>query len=120
MILVTLVACNHAPSEWPDASLSPDGKAPWGHPTETACDNMDDPEAFEVDGFTFCGRDDALDKTAVDDPIYGPCDTAPDDADGRVFAVFDGVRARGWSIPKLIDRELVNDDWGGEPILVDY
>lgn len=118
--MIWLVACNHAPSDFRDGSIAPNGKAPWGYPTEVACDEMDDPDAVEIDGFTYCGRRTAGGKVSVDDPIYRPCDQLPDDVAGTVFSVFDGVRARAWSIEKLDDRELVNDDWDGEPILVDY
>ena len=120
MTLVALLACNHAPSEWPDPGISPQGQAPWGYPTDLVCDERDDADAVEIDGFTFCGAKEALGKPAIDDPIYRPCSDLPDDLSVRVLSVFDGVRARAWPIADLLGRELVNDDWGGVPILVDY
>jgi hypothetical protein len=120
-LVVVLAACNNAPVGWPIDDVAPDGKAPWSHPSDDACLNLADPDAFEVDGYLFCAADEAADMIPVDDPVYQGCgETTAEDIDGRVLAVFDGVRARGYANGLLKGREVVNDWWGDEPLLVDW
>jgi hypothetical protein len=120
-VFTVLVACNSAPVGWPLDDVAPDGKAPWGHPSDDKCLSLEDPEAFLVDGYLFCGMEQGLAKIPVDDPIYEACgDTTATADDDRVFTVFDGVRARAYPIPLLEGREIVNDWWGDEPLLVDW
>jgi len=119
--LVLLAACNTAPVGWPTDDVAPDGKAPWSHPSDDACLSLADPEAFEVDGYLFCGSAEGLSKIPVDDPIYESCgDTTAEEIAGRVVAVFDGARARAYPIALLEGREIVNDWWGDDPLLVDW
>ena len=121
VLVATLAACNSAPVGWPLDEVAPDGKAPWGHPSDDVCLALADPEAFEVDGYLFCAMEDGLSKIPVDDPIYEPCDGPQTNLPNiDVVAAFDGVRARAWPLEKLQGRELVNDLWGDEPRLVDW
>jgi len=118
---VLLAACNTAPVGWPTDDVAPDGKAPWSHPSDDACLNLADPEAFEVDGFLFCARSEGERKIPVDDPIYVSCgDTTAEEIEGRVVTVFDGFRARAYPIQLLDGREIVNDWWGNDALLVDW
>ncbi|MEQ1503502.1 MAG: hypothetical protein ABMB14_14795 [Myxococcota bacterium] len=119
-MIVSLVACNLQGQPWPDDSIGPDGKAPWSHPTDLACVERGDPDQKEIDGYLFCGADEARQKVPIDDPVYAPCAGFVAPFDGPVLAVFDGVLARGYSVDLLKGREIVNDDWAGEPIVVDY
>jgi hypothetical protein len=116
---LTLAGCHLTPI-WPDDAVAPGADAPWNYPTDVACDKRGDVDAFEVDGFLYCAADAATTKIPVDDPHYVACGDAaiPDDAD--LLVLFDGARARGYRIGALRDRELVNTEWEGEPILVDY
>ncbi|MEZ4235489.1 MAG: DUF3179 domain-containing (seleno)protein [Myxococcota bacterium] len=117
-LLLGLVGCNLTPTPWPDPSVAPGGRAPWSHPTDRICRQRQDPGMFEVDGFLFCGDNPGLNKVPIDDPVYVACADAT--LDERVMAVFDGTRARAYALRGLYKRELVNDDWDGEPLLVDY
>ena len=117
---VPLICASCLTPAWPDAGISPRGSAPWGFPTDVACDRRDDESTLEVDGFTFCGLEDGLAKVPVDDPIYYGCDEGDPNTTVELLAVFDGTRARGYAIAELIGRELVNTEWDGAPLLVDY
>lgn len=113
-------ACGLTP-RWPSDARSPYGDAPWAHPTEQACDTIQDPTATVVDGFTWCHASPRGVKIAVDDPIFEPCrgDLLPDDV--PLMAVFDGARADGYPIALLGNgRELLATTWGDEPLLVDW
>jgi hypothetical protein len=88
-------------------------------PNDLFCSKYDEAETFEVDGFLFCGAD-LKKKVPVDDPIYWDCHKVRADTDGEVLSLFDGVHARAWPIEALHKREIVNDDFFGEPIAVDY
>jgi hypothetical protein len=109
-------ACN---PEVDGDEIAPGARAPSDRPTDIICEERDDPDAFEVDGFLFCAAN--LDKKVpVDDPIYVDCDEIPAEAEGDVLSLFDGEHARAWPIEGLHKREIVNDDFFGEPITVDY
>jgi hypothetical protein len=99
--------------------IAPGARAPSDRPTDIVCNDRNDPNAFEVDGFLFCA-DNLAKKVPVDDPIYVGCDEVPADARGEVLSLFDGVHARAWPLEGLHKREIVNDDFFGEPIVVDY
>ena len=114
--LLLAAACNTAPL-WPDDAIAPGGHAPWAAPSDDACEDFED--RIEIDGFALCGVGRAITKTPVDDPIYAGCDSDLG-ADREVVSLFDGARARAYPVDLLIGRELVNTDWDGEPVLVDY
>lgn len=118
---VAAAGCNWVPTPYPDPAVAPGGNAPWSHPTNTACDARPESRETDIDGFAFCGRDEGMAKIPIDDPVYVKCADAPPEA-GRitVFSVFDGLKARGYVVSEMLGRELVNDDWDGEPLLVDY
>jgi hypothetical protein len=59
-------------------------------------------------------------KVPIDDPIYTSCDAELPDQNGIVFTVFDGARAQAYPVALMEGRELVNTEWNGEPVLVDY
>jgi hypothetical protein len=118
VVLAVAAGCNLTPTPWPDLSTAPGGRAPWGHPTDVICEHRDDVDQVEIDGYLFCGQNPGSNKVPVDDPIYAPCRESR--FDGDVMAVFDGQRARAYAIARIKDRELVNDDWDGEPLLVDF
>lgn len=116
-----LLSCNRAPVDYRDVGIAPGAKYPWAGPTDRACerrDETDDP----IDGFYFCASDEAVDIVPVDDPLYEPCDdpSLAAFADDVFLTAFDGVRAGAWRIDDLLGRELVHEDWGDEPLLVDY
>ncbi len=102
---------------WPYEGLAPGAQAPWNAPSDEICEQRDDPIA-RVDDTLWCGAVAAENKIAVLDPIFERCDRAA--PNGAVLAVFDGVLARGYPLAELDDREVVNDWWRGEPLLVDY
>ena len=116
MVPLALVGCNTAPL-WPDRSSAPDGNAPWFGPSDKVC--LGEPDAVEYDGYLFCKQAGATLKVPIDDPIYTSC-SADLDQKGDVLALFDGVRARAYPVDLMLGRELVNTDWDGEPVLVDY
>jgi hypothetical protein len=121
MIVGLLAACNTAPVGWPLDGTAPGAEAPWFHPSDDKCLAMADPYAFEVDGYLFCGLEAGERKIPIDDPIYEPCDGPQTNLEStRVVTVFDGLRARAWPKTLLDGRELVNDWWGDEPLLVDW
>jgi hypothetical protein len=105
---------------WPDDAIAPRGEAPWSHPSDDACLAQADLDAFEVDGFLFCGAAAGTNKIPVDDPVYAPCDAGRLGANEAVLSVFDGAHAQGYRIASLLGREIVHADWLGEPILVDF
>lgn len=117
--LVLLTACNTAPVDYRDLGTAPGAEAPWGAPSEGVCaDRVPRPEDEVIDGYTLCAENQLLEIVPIDDPIYVPCEEAA--LIGEVVYVFDGVRARGYSKSFLDDRELVHDEWGGVPVLVDH
>jgi hypothetical protein len=118
LLCVPTLACNLTPTPWPDPSRVSGAKAPWAHPTDLVCASRDDPDSVEIDGFLFCAGDAIQSKIPVDDPRFVSCERSR--IDGPVLAVFDGQRARGYSIARMSGREVVNDEWDGEPILVDF
>ena len=79
-----------------------------------------------VDGFYLCMREN--DIVPVDDPVFVSCDRTAIGPDGAallpeddVFAVFDGIHARGYPMSWLATpREAIHDWMGGTPILVDW
>ena len=119
--VILLAACNTAPIGWPYDDVAPDGQAPWSHPSDDTCLELADPDAFVVDGYLFCAAEDGAGMIPVDDPVYQSCgETTAAEIDGRVLAVFDGYRARAYAISLLKGREVVNDWWGDDPLLVDW
>jgi hypothetical protein len=119
MVVLALTACNTAPLDYRALGQAPGGSAGWGWPSERACDRQpDEPDDVVVDGFTLCARDN--DIVPVDDPIHEPCAKHALGAQELVFAVTDGVHARGYALDALIGRELVHEDWGTGPLLVDF
>jgi hypothetical protein len=115
--LLALVACNTAPTDYRVAKV-PGAKAPYAGPTDDACVERGVLDT-EIDGFYFCGEDEGRTKIPVDDPIVVACrDVDPDDR--QVVSVFDGVTARAYPTELLLGRELVNDQWGDEPLLIDF
>jgi len=116
-----VAACNTADVGWPWSGTAPGAEAPWFHPSDDKCNAREDTDAFEVDGYLYCGLEAGLNKVPIDDPIYEPCDgPQTNDTDISVVTAFDGVRARAWPEELLQGRELVNDWWGDEPRLVDW
>ncbi len=110
-LLSWLVACNQAPESY----LEPG----WNTPSEAACDRREDrPDDVEVNGFTLCGRDG--DIVPIDDPILVGCSQSVLAPDVPVFSVFDGVDARAYPIALLEGRELLHDEYGDGPLLVDW
>lgn len=119
MVLAALTACNTAPLDYRAIGQAPGASAGWGWPSERACDRQPDmSDDVVVDGFTLCAR--TNDIVPVDDPVYGPCDAGALAKSADVFAVFDGIHARGYATASLQGRELVHDDWGTGPVLVDF
>lgn len=118
--LVLLVGCNGAPVDYTDVGSAPGAVGAWGGPSELACDAQPDAESdLVVGGFTLCGRE--HDIVPIDDPVLEPCDPDPvGDPDAEVFYVFDGLQARAYVIEALKGRELVHDEWGELPIIVDW
>ncbi len=121
VLIVALGAgCNRAPWDYRDVGRAPGGVAPWGTPTEVACDrHEDDPDDVVVDGFTLCARDNGI--VEVDDPILVACADVTLSERTAVFTVFDGLFARAYAIDALVGRELVHDTWGDAgPLLIDW
>lgn len=117
--LLGLLACNTAPLDYREG-LAPRAQSAWFAPSDDFCDQFDDDQVL-VDGFHWCGMSRGTEVIAVDDPIYTPCAEVPAPAPGQTaLTVFDGVLARAYPLELLIGRELVHDDWRGEPLLVDF
>lgn len=116
-VLAGALACNSAPLDYREGK-APGAPVDWAGPTDDFC-LMAPGESMEVDGFLFCAEVPGRKKIPVDDPVLVPCASAVDDAI-RVVSVFDGVTARAYAVEPLLGRELVNDDFGDEPLLVDY
>ena len=121
MIIFTLFACNQAPIDYSPSDFAPRGAAPYAHPSETFCPERDTGivDYPVIDGFRFCNYSPTGKKIPVDDPIYTPCSDAKYTPE-PVFYVTDGVRARAYQIQALDQREIVNDQWGAESVLVDF
>lgn len=115
--LLGLLACNTAPTDY-RGGAAPGALSPWFEPSEEFCD-QNDLERILIDGYHWCGMLRSNEVIAVDDPIYTPC-AAVSEANGTALTVFDGVLARAYPLDLMVGRELVNDDWRGEPLLVDY
>ena len=116
MLLTLLWACNTAPLDY-RVGRAPGASAAWWGPTHSACDASGNAVA-EYDGFELCEVEAGEAMVPVDDPILVPCsDTL---ADVRVVSVFDGETARAYAVAPLLGRELLHDDWGDEPLLVDF
>ena len=115
-----VLGCNTAPLNYQSDAFHSEGKAPWDHPTETACAERDTGGEVELyDGFSWCGRNAKM--RPVDDPVLVSCDEAPSfDAATEIFFVFDGVVARAYPIQLLHGRELLHDQYGDVPVLVDW
>ncbi|MEQ1565312.1 MAG: hypothetical protein ABMA64_06715 [Myxococcota bacterium] len=117
--MITLLGCNTAPIDYRDIGEG-EARAPYTHPTDVICAPFEgEPGVERIDGFLFCQQSEAWRKIPVDEPLYRDC-SAPGLPAVDVLAVYDGVAARAWSLPLLQGRELVNDDWFGEPLLVDW
>lgn len=111
MCVLLAFACNHAPESQVDPG--------WNVPTNDFCDGYpDSPTDVEIDGFTLCARKNPI--IPIDDPILVSCSEARLPAETEVFSVFDGVDARAYAIPKLTGRELVHDEYGDGPLLVNW
>jgi hypothetical protein len=115
VVLWGVAACGPV---WPVEGTAPNGDAPWAYPTDDVCLDRDDADAFEVDGFLFCGSDAETRIVAVDEPVLEPCSEVTQS--GLVFSVFDGSRAQAYPVALLQGRELVHVNWDGEPLLIDY
>lgn len=115
------MACNTAPLDYRDVGVAPEGKFPWAGPTDKACVWRGETDE-EIDGFFLCAQDEATGIVPVDDPLYDGCDDpALAGLGGEEFlTAFDGLEARAWRVADLEGRELVHDDWGDEPLLIDF
>jgi Protein of unknown function (DUF3179) len=109
-----LAACPSA-----EVATLPGAVAPWGYPTDTVCTDVVGDTHQVIDGFAFCGQAGALAKIPVDEPTFAACADVPGD-DRSTLVVFDGQLARAYLLDALEPREVVNDDWQGSPILVDF
>lgn len=117
--LLALLACNDAPLDYA-LGKAPRAQSAWFHPSDDFCDLYDE-DQVRVDGYAWCGTERAVDVVAVDDPVYVTCRDAPAPAaDETALTVFDGVEARAYSLAWMMGRELVHDDWRGEPVVVDF
>ncbi len=115
--VATLIACNSAPLGY-QGGRAPGASAAWGGPTERPCQQRSGPGDVEVDGFTLCLQ--SNDVVAVDDPLYVACTKDALPGGESVFYAYNGTVARAYQVSALFGRELVHDDWGTGPILVDY
>lgn len=115
--VLALVACNTAPTDYRDGR-APGAKAPYAGPTDTSCVARGETDT-RIDGYYYCGQEEGAQLVPVDDPLFTPCrDVAA--ADTRVLSVFDGTRGRAYVVDELLGRELVNDMWGDDPLLIDF
>lgn len=113
------LACNTAPLNGSADDIAPGGKAPWGHPTDAECSEVDLAANAIIDGFHYCEYGGELKKIPIDDPVYERCDAVAQ-TPAKVLYVTDGARARAYLLDAMDDREIVNDLWGAEPLLIDY
>jgi len=117
LTLLWVAACNTAPLDYEDMGAADGADADWVGPTyDETCD--EDPNAVMIDGHLYCNADNSI--MPVDDPLMRDCDPEIMDDDVRVFYVFDGVDARAYPIQALKHRELVHDEYGDGPLLVDW
>jgi len=118
ILLAPAFGCNTAPVEYLTDEKAPGAHGPLDQPTNEACDQLGSPTDPWIDGFQLCRQENNI--IPVDDPIMYVCADADIHPDEEMFWVFDGVRARAYPILIMEGRELLNENFGGTPLLVDW